>query len=289
MTGALLIKGRKPHHYVDFTVDSVNWPPRFWKWILEFDNGKVLAFTDPRRFSRTRLVENPLHSPPISELGFDPIEAMPSLANFIARIGKRSVPVKSLLLDQSFAAGIGNWTADEILYQAKIHPMKKTDKLNPHELEQLHHHILHLLKQACALNADSDRFPKEWLFHYRWEKGSKVKPTMPNGDRIIYETVGGRTTAIVPAVQKMGGVGGGRMDNDEVDQNEEIIKQEVHKKNNFSKVKQAVTSKMVNSGGGDGSSTATNKRRLARQEEASGIPPPSRITRSSTRNTKKLK
>lgn len=70
-----------------------------------------LAFLDVRRLGRIRLRASPLTEPPISELGFDPILSMPSLEDFTPLVLKRSCPVKALLLDQSFSAGVGNWVA----------------------------------------------------------------------------------------------------------------------------------------------------------------------------------
>jgi len=41
--------------------------------------------------------------------------------------------------------------------------------------------------------------------HQRWGKGKKNGAKMPNGDKIIFLTVGGRTSAVVPSVQKKTG------------------------------------------------------------------------------------
>ena len=53
---------------------------------------------------------------PLNELGFDPILKMPDLDTFVEAVGKRKVPIKALLLDQSFSAGVGNWVAYILLY-----------------------------------------------------------------------------------------------------------------------------------------------------------------------------
>ena len=56
------------------------------------------------------------------------------------------------------------------------------------------------------LLGDSDLFPKDWLFKHRWGKGKKNDPgVLPNGEKVIFITVGGRTSAIVPSVQKKSG------------------------------------------------------------------------------------
>ena len=104
--------------------------PRFWKIELEFESGRRLAMPDPRRFGRIRLRDDPRNEPPIAGLGFDPLLEMPTPARFRALASGRRVTVKGLLLDQGFAAGVGNWIADEILYQARIAPVRRVDSLD---------------------------------------------------------------------------------------------------------------------------------------------------------------
>lgn len=54
-----------------------------------------------------------MNEPPISLLGFDPILSMAALEDFSASVLKRNCPVKALLLDQTFSAGVGNWVAGQ--------------------------------------------------------------------------------------------------------------------------------------------------------------------------------
>ena len=117
--------------------NSTEWPPRFMKvkanltisaclsdshlqFILHvispFAPTVQIAFLDARRLGRIRLCKTPLTEPPISNLGFDPILSMPDLEHFKKGLLKRSCPVKALLLDQSFSAGVGNWVAGERVY-----------------------------------------------------------------------------------------------------------------------------------------------------------------------------
>lgn len=95
---------------------------------------------------------------------------------------------------------------DEILYNARVHPEQYSNTLTDSQLSQLHKSILYVCSTAVDLLADSERFPEEWLFKHRWGKGKKdQKQTLPNGDKIVYLTVGGRTSAVVPSVQKKTG------------------------------------------------------------------------------------
>ncbi|NNF44272.1 MAG: DNA-formamidopyrimidine glycosylase, partial [Phycisphaerales bacterium] len=111
----------------------------------------------------------------------------------------RSAILKSLLMDQSFAAGVGNWIADEVLYQAKIDPRRRACDLTDAEARRVRSRLKSVVARAVAVDADKTRFPRTWLFHRRW--GRDESATTTRGDAIAFVTIGGRTTAWVPGVQ----------------------------------------------------------------------------------------
>jgi formamidopyrimidine-DNA glycosylase len=177
----------------------VTWPPRFTKLRLRLDDGQELAIADGRRLGRIRLCRDPREEPPIAGLGFDALRGLPAPAAFRARVRARAVPVKALLLDQSFAAGVGNWIADEVLYQAGIAPRRSTRALSDAELGRLRARLRAVVRRAVAVGADGERYPRRWLFHRRWDRRPGVTA---RGEPIRWETVAGRTTAWVPARQR---------------------------------------------------------------------------------------
>src|SRR5437870_10280969 len=177
------------------------WPPRFLKLHLTLDDGGEVVFRDARRLGRVRLRHDPRAEPPISLLGFDALHDVPSVARLVELFGKRAAPVKAVLLDQSFSAGVGNWIADEVLYQARIDPRRRTHTLTPAEVGRLRARLRAVVATAVRVGADSDRFPAQWLFHRRWSKRAR-SPMTVRGERIRYLTVGGRTTAWVAEVQR---------------------------------------------------------------------------------------
>ncbi len=180
-----------------------DWPPRFTKLHLRFAGGGELALADGRRLGRIRLRHDPSAEPPISVLGFDAWRAMPTTARFHAMLQARNAPIKAVLLDQSFAAGIGNWIADEVLYQAGVAPKRRASTLSPAEARRLRARIRSVIGRALRAGSDSDRFPRWWLFHRRWGHRRGGPPaTTVRGEHIRHETVGGRTTAWVPTAQR---------------------------------------------------------------------------------------
>jgi formamidopyrimidine-DNA glycosylase len=164
--------------------------PRFLKLELTLDDHRRFAFADARRFGRLRLAHDPRNEPPLSELGHDPFFGLPEAGE----------PIKAVLLDQATFAGVGNWIADEVLYQAGIRPQRSASDLSQAEISRLRGTLLRVIRRAVAVNADSDRFPAGWLFHRRWGRVRNSK--MPDGAAIVHDTVGGRTTAWVPSRQR---------------------------------------------------------------------------------------
>jgi formamidopyrimidine-DNA glycosylase len=174
--------------------------PRFWKIELVTQDGRRLAYTDPRRFGRIRLQQDPPREPPIALLGFDPLEGLPPAGDLAGHLARRKAPLKAVLLDQSLFAGVGNWVADEVLYQARLSPRRPARSLSPVEVRRLRATLHDVVGRAVQVDADSDRFPASWLFHTRW--GRRAGATTARAEAIVHETIGGRTTAWVPTRQR---------------------------------------------------------------------------------------
>ncbi|KAF0904033.1 hypothetical protein E2562_031550 [Oryza meyeriana var. granulata] len=203
MAGAIYIKGVPVTKYKRSVVSSTDeWPSKYSKFFVELDDGLEFSFTDKRRFARVRLFEDPETVPPISDLGPDALFEPMSVDNFADSLSGKRIGIKALLLDQSFISGIGNWIADEVLYQSRTHPLQIASSLSREGCEALHQSIQEVVKYAVEVDADCDRFPEEWLFHHRWGK----KPGKVNGKKIEFITAGGRTTAYVPQLQKLTGM-----------------------------------------------------------------------------------
>ena len=94
---------------------------------------------------------------------------------------------------------MGNWVADEVLYQASLSPTRLANSLSVVEVARLRRALHAVLETAVAVNADSDRFPPTWLFHDRW--GKRAGSVTARGEPIAHTVVGGRPTAWVPSRQ----------------------------------------------------------------------------------------
>ena len=201
MSGGFRVPGDTPLKLASGPVHRPDeWPPRYWKVRFRFEGGGELVMTDARRLGRLLLREAPREEPPVNRLGFDPLLALPPPRRFAELLAARSVVIKSLLLDQGFAAGVGNWIADEVLYQARIDPRRRARDLDEREAKRLRTVLRRVVEAAVAVDAESSRYPARWLFHRRW--GRRAEATTARGEAIEHIEIGGRTTAWVPAVQR---------------------------------------------------------------------------------------
>jgi len=112
------------------------------------DNGMELRFQDARKFGRVYLVGEV--SEVTADLGPEPLSDQFTLGLFRDILERRSGRLKSLLLNQEFLAGLGNIYADEALFAARLHPLRRADTLTPGEQESLYHAIRTVLSRAVA-------------------------------------------------------------------------------------------------------------------------------------------
>ncbi|KAG2446168.1 hypothetical protein HXX76_000762 [Chlamydomonas incerta] len=218
MTGGIVVKGVGVTKYkrAHLESDPETWPPRFTKLELELEGGGQLAYVDSRRFGRIKLLQgaDPLACEPLCRLGWDVLLQLPPTAAEFGQVLRGRVArapalrIKALLLDQEFCSGIGNWVADEVLYQARIHPEQTAASLDDAALAALHAAIREVVGLAVRVEADSAHFPADWLFHYRWTNKKASKDA--SGRDIHFVAVGSRTSAFVPAVQKLKSAGASR-------------------------------------------------------------------------------
>ena len=192
--------GTRLRSHGDAPLDDARGRPRFLRLWIETDDGHAIAFTDPRRLGRIWLGPSPETERRIRRLGPDAYDALPSVDALQTLFAKRKRAIKAVLLDQHVVAGIGNWIADEVLYQSRIAPARIASSLSRAEVVALRRAIRRVLHHAVSVGADHQRFPKSWLFEHRW--GGHRGTAQIAGQRIIRDVVGGRTTAWVPDRQK---------------------------------------------------------------------------------------
>jgi formamidopyrimidine-DNA glycosylase len=123
--------------------------------VLDLDNGSQLRFVDPRTFGEVWRTDDP--SLELAHIGPDASLGAADTAWFVATLRTRKSPVKSVLLDQGFVAGIGNIYSDEILHRSGIRPARRADSISKPKAALIAHHTIEVLAEAIALGGSSLR------------------------------------------------------------------------------------------------------------------------------------
>jgi formamidopyrimidine-DNA glycosylase len=181
-------------------LDDAEGHPRFLRLRLRADDGKEAVLTDGRRLARVWIGTSAEEDPRVKALGPDALTDPQGPAFLEAKLGRRKAPIKSLLMDQKILSGLGNWLADEILYQAGVSPHRLAMSLSSSEFVQIDQAMGAILRLAVEAEADETAYPPDWLFHHRW--GGRHGADTLGGSQIRRDVIGGRTAAWVPDKQK---------------------------------------------------------------------------------------
>ena len=191
---------------------------RFIHLVFDLSNKKQLALSDLRKFAKVLLWPTDKLSAlkDINNLGPDPTaenfdfnKFQERLAPLAAGLGGKKGKIKTVLMDQSVFAGIGNIYSDEILWLAGIHPLRQVSSLAQEELEKIFSSTKKILKKAIEARGTSDsdyRDPsgnkggyQKMLYVYGL-KGEKCQKK--DGGIIARLKVGGRSAHFCPVHQK---------------------------------------------------------------------------------------
>ena len=197
MEGKFFIKDgsaeRVKHEHIIFQLDDVD-----------------LRYHDTRKFGKMHLLkkEELMIRGPLTKVGLEPFDEDLTPAYLKAKYKNKKIPIKTALLDQSIITGIGNIYADEILFRAKINPLKKANTLTNKELERIIDNTKKVLIEAITMGGTTiksytsslgvtGRFQQELMVH-----NQKGKPCKTCGSVIEKIVVNGRGTYYCLSVKK---------------------------------------------------------------------------------------
>jgi formamidopyrimidine-DNA glycosylase len=134
--------------------------------VFSLANGAQLRYLDPKQMGQLYLVHDLAKVPDYASLGPEALEI--SLDEFRARLKPFRGEIKGLLTRGDFVAGIGNAYADEILWQARLHPYRKRTQLSPEQIEALYTAMRVTLlgaieKIRVEMQEDIEREPRDFL------------------------------------------------------------------------------------------------------------------------------
>jgi formamidopyrimidine-DNA glycosylase len=176
---------------------------------FDLDDGSRLWYCDLRRFGDMWAFwpgeEDQLGG--FVDLGPEPLAADFNADWLRDRFTKRKAPVKSLLLDQSLVAGLGNIYVDESLFEAGIHPGRTGASLSSKECRALAAAVKDVIARAIQGRGTTFRDYRSGLGtageyqHQLQVYGRAGQPCPGCGELLLKRRIGGRTTVFCPHCQ----------------------------------------------------------------------------------------
>ena len=176
---------------------------------IVFDDDVILRYKDTRKFGRMHLIkkEEIDNIGPLKDLGLEPWSDSLDYIYLKDKYKNKSLPIKTVLLDQSIIVGIGNIYADEILFLSKINPLKRSSLLDDAELDSIIKNTRYVLSEAIKAGGTTIRsYTSSEGVHGMFQQSLLVHNRLNNcdvcGEKIIKIRVGGRGTYYCPSCQK---------------------------------------------------------------------------------------
>ncbi len=185
---------------------------RFIHVVFTLSNGNQLAFCDSRKFG-TILVQktSTIHTEKLSHLGPEPLERDFTENNFKERILlSKTRAIKTVLMDQTIIAGIGNIYSDEMLHLTHIKPTRTSKSLKKDEISLLYKSMKKVLSSGIDFGGDSmsdyrnidgvrGKFQKKHNVYLRTGQKCKTKGCIGIIKKL---KIGGRSAHFCPKCQR---------------------------------------------------------------------------------------
>ncbi len=176
--------------------------------IFKFSESE-LRYNDTRKFGTMFVYPNNLDImkiKPLSNVGYEPFQKEMTVSYLMEKFKKSNKPIKTILLDQTIIAGLGNIYVDEVLFMCQLYPETKASLLNEDDAKNIIDNSIIVLNKAINLGGTTirsfqsshditGRFQNELLVH--------TKKTCPTCSLTITKIfVGGRGTYFCEHCQK---------------------------------------------------------------------------------------
>jgi formamidopyrimidine-DNA glycosylase len=176
---------------------------------FDLADARRLLYTDPRKFGRMELWPRASEAEALHGLGPEPLEDEFTAAHFAEELAKRKTVIKQVLLDQSVVAGVGNIYADEALFYAHIHPLRRANSLNASEIDALREGIVSVLARGIEHGGTSFSDYRDLAgkagnnFDHVRVFQQDGKPCMRCGTLIERKVIAQRSTHFCPTCQQL--------------------------------------------------------------------------------------
>jgi len=179
--------------------------------IFTFDDKSKLYFNDQRKFGWIKLLNQAELAEAQSGLGLDIFDPNFSSKYLYSQLQKSRRPIKILLLDQHYFAGIGNIYANDALFLSSIHPKTPSNQVSKAKAQKLYRSLLSIMRQSVLaggstakdnkyLRPDGTQGQNQFFFRVYERKG---EPCLKCGTKIEYFKLGGRGTFLCSRCQPL--------------------------------------------------------------------------------------
>ena len=174
LTGQILFADNKDHAVFKNNIPRTGtniMPANVTRVIFNFKDNSALFFNDMRKFGWVKLTEKMPETAAV-----DLLSEKFTLEYFEKALSNSRKPIKVLLLEQDKIAGIGNIYDNDSLWEAKIHPERKTNTLSKQEVEHLYNGIKKIIDEGIQYKGSSahdeiylmpDSEPGQYQHHFR--------------------------------------------------------------------------------------------------------------------------
>lgn len=168
-----------------------------------FDSGETLVYRDDVQMGKVYIIERGAwqHVPGLSQVGIDVLSKAFTPAALTALAQKRRDQVRVFLMDKAALDAFGNAYADEVLWEAKIHPKTMVSKLAPEDLVRLHAAIVRVMRHAIETIQERKPALDEKLRDFLKVRNRHKEPCPRCGDSIRRAGVHGHDTFFCPTCQ----------------------------------------------------------------------------------------
>jgi formamidopyrimidine-DNA glycosylase len=209
MTGQLIYDGFVLGHPTKDASGSL--PSKSTRLVFTFRDLSKLYFNDQRKFGWIKLLTREELTESQKDLGLDIFDPNFSPEYILNQSQKSRRPIKIILLDQHFFAGIGNIYANDALFLAGINPKTPSNKITLKQAKLIYKFMVEIMEQSVLAGGSTARDNKylrpdgtggqnQFSFRVYEQKG---KPCQKCGTKIEYIKLGGRGTFFCPKCQKV--------------------------------------------------------------------------------------
>mgnify|MGYP001085917510 FL=1 len=149
MSGQIRIKKKdivQKHDHMSMIVENNN-----KHFVITYNDSRRFGYID--LFKKKELREHFL----LSKIGVEPLGRELTTEYLQNYFKKRVINIKNALIDQKIIAGIGNIYASEILYKAKINPLRKVNSLSQNDLNSIITFTKIILKKSIDVGGTTIR------------------------------------------------------------------------------------------------------------------------------------